>query len=264
MNNDFINNELEKAKQNIRESEIKSVAKALTILNYLAMKNNFVSLKEISEDLELPKGTASGILKTLKQYNFVKGHSNGRYELGIHLFELGTNAQKNFVNVARPYLQKLATTVEETVNLGILHKSSVLLVDKFQPNYGFQIGAQVGTKMKPHCIALGKVLLAHLPDEKLDETIKNIEFTKFTENTITDPDIFREELDETLIRGYGIDNGELMADMICVSAPLFNGREENIAAISVSGLISSFKGEKFEFGKKQLLECAQTISKDLC
>jgi len=102
-----------------------------------------------------------------------------------------------------------------------------------------------------------------LPDEKLNEILKNIEYTKYTDKTITDPDKLRKELDETLIRGYGIDNGELMADMICVSAPLFNGREENIAAISVSGLISNFKREKFEFGKKQLLECAKTISKDL-
>lgn len=251
-------------KKFIENAKIKSVAKALTILNYLGQQQNeSVSLKKISKDIGIPKSTASGILETLNQYNFINKKNNGRYELGIHLFELGNKAKKGIISVARPYLQELANEVDETVNLGVLYNKEVLLVDKFQPSFGFQIGAQVGTRLKPHCIALGKVLLAYLPKKKYFNLLDSLNLEKLTENTITDAEELKQELDKVLDKGYAIDSEELMEDMSCVAAPIFNEKGENIAAISISGLSSSLMDENFGNKKRYLMRCAERISRDL-
>ncbi len=227
-------------------------------------KENNVTLKELTEELGFPKSTISGLLKTLEQYDFVN-KVNNKYELGIHLFELGTKVRKNtkLDVVARPYLEDLADKIKETVNLGILDNGKVLLLDKYMPSSGFQIGAQIGTRLEPHCIALGKVLLANLSERKIDNIYKDQELTKKTDHTITDYEELKKELKKIKDQEYAVDNEELLEDMRCIAAPIYNGGGENIAAISITTLVSRLKNEKLENKKGQLRYAARKISKDL-
>ena len=72
----------------IKTAEIKSIAKALSIIDFLSQYSQ-VSLGEIAEEMGMPKSTVSGILTTLlKQFNYVKQTNNGDYELDIYLFEM--------------------------------------------------------------------------------------------------------------------------------------------------------------------------------
>lgn len=248
----------------INDAEIKSVAKALSIIDYLN-KNDQSTLQSISEDIEIPKSTALGILKTLEQFGYISKLEDKTYELGIYLFELGNNVRKkiNLDVIAKPYLEKLAEETGETVNLAILDNDEVLLLDKYKPDYGFQIGAQIGTRLKPHCIAVGKVLLSHLSNKSLNELIEKNGLPAKTANTITDKNTLKEHLKVVKKEGYAEDNGELMENMKCIAAPIYNHHGENIAAISISSLDSKLKGEKLKQAKKQLLHYSKKISKDL-
>lgn len=231
----------------------------------MSENGNNVSLKEISQGLEIPKSTVGGLLKTLEQYNFVNKLDSNKYELGLYLFELGTTVRKkiNLDVVAKPYLEKLAENAKETVNLGVLDKGEVLLLDKYQPSTGFQIGAQIGTRLEPHCVGLGKVLLAHLSEEKFDNLYSNKQLTKKTKYTITDIKELKKELSEIKNKGYGVDNEELMEDMRCIAAPIYNNEGENIAAISISTLVSRLKNDKLENKKELLINTAKKISYEL-
>src|SRR6056297_1741739 len=193
MGGDIINNYQDK----ISQAEIKSVAKALSIIDYIN-KNDRATLQNISKDIGIPKSTALGILKTLEQFEYINKLEGKKYELGIYLFELGNNVRKkiNLDVIAKPYLEKLAEEIGETVNLAILDNNEVLLLDKYKPDYGFQIGAQIGTRMKPHCIAVGKVLISHLDEEELDLLIEKNGLPKMTANTIVDKHKLKSHLDQ--------------------------------------------------------------------
>jgi len=248
----------------INQAEIKSVAKALSIIDYIN-KNDKVTLQDISKNIEIPKSTALGIIKTLEQFCYINKLEDKKYELGIYLFELGNNVRKkiNLDVIAKPYLEKLAEETGETVNLAILDKEEVLLLDKYKPDYGFQIGAQIGTRLKPHCIAVGKVLISHLSEDALDEIIETNGLQKKTYNTITDREELIKHLKTVREEGFAEDNGELMEDMKCIAAPIFDHHGINIAAISISSLESKLKGNKFKKAKKLLLQSSRQISTDL-
>lgn len=258
-----MNNYIEK----IEEAEIKSVAKALTILDYMSNNGKNVTLKKLTEELRMPKSTIAGLLKTLKQYNFVDEIKNNEYGLGIHLFELGSKARGkiNINVVARPYLEELAEETQEQVNLAILdhHYHEVLLLDQFRPLTGFQIGAQIGTRIELHCTALGKVLLSNLPEEKVEKIYKNRKLTKKTPYTITNIDDLKIELRKIKEQEFAVDNQELIEGMKCISAPIFNNLGENVAAISISSLVSRLQKEKLVNKKEHLVYAAHKISKKL-
>ncbi len=260
MGGDIINNYQDK----ISQAEIKSVAKALSIIDYIN-KNDRATLQNISKDIGIPKSTALGILKTLEQFEYINKLEGKKYELGIYLFELGNNVRKkiNLDVIAKPYLEKLASEIGETVNLAILDDNEVLLLDKYKPDYGFQIGAQIGTRLKPHCIAVGKVLISHLSEEEIDNMIAANGLPSMTPNTITDGNKLKEHLKLVNKEGFAEDNGELMESMRCIAAPIYNHHNENIAAISISSLDSKLKGEKFLQAKELILHYADRISKDL-
>lgn len=251
--------------ENINNAEIKSVAKALTIINYMSKKSENVSLKQITEDLGLPKSTLAGLLKTLEQYNFVNKLENNKYELGIYLFELGTQVRKkiNLDRIAKSHLEKLADEIKETVNLGILDKDEVLLLDKYIPSTGFQIGAQIGTRIEAHCIALGKVLLSDLTEQEINEIYEDRILTKKTKNTITNLGELKEELKIIKEQGYAVDNEELLEDMRCIAAPIYNNIGDIVAAVSITTLVSRLTNEKLENKKGHLLYAAHKISKEL-
>ena len=118
----------------IKNAEIKSVAKALSIIDFIS-KNDQATLQSISNGVGIPKSTAVGILKTLEQFDYINKLVGKEYELGIYLFELGNNVRKkiNLDVIAKPYLEKLAEELGETVNLAILDNDEVLLLDKYKP-----------------------------------------------------------------------------------------------------------------------------------
>lgn len=144
-----------------------------------------------------------------------------------------------------------------------MDKDEVLLLDKYKPDYGFQIGAQIGTRLEPHCVAVGKVLLSHLSEDALDKIIETNGLQKKTYNTITDREELIKHLKTVSEEGFAEDNGELMENMKCLAAPIFNHHGINIAAISISSLESKLKGKKLEKAKKLLLKSSRQISTDL-
>ncbi len=236
----------------------------MSIIDYIN-KNDSATLKKISNDIGIPKSTALGILKTLEQFEYINKLEDKEYELGIYLFELGNNVRKkiNLDVIAKPYLEKLADKLGETINLAILDNNEVLLLDKYKPDYGFQIGAQIGTRLKPHCIAVGKVLISHLEEEELDLLIEKNGLPRMTTNTIIDKDKLKSHLKQVFKEGFAEDNGELMENMRCIAAPIYNHKGENIAAISISSLDSKLRGEVFDESKKLLLDYSKKISKNL-
>lgn len=247
----------------LEKAEIKSIGKGLIILNYISNNNSNITLSNIAEDLKMPKSTVSGILKTLEQFEFIEKNKNNEYQLGTHLFKIGMKAKKSFTLVSEECLQELADKVEDTVNLGILSNGKVLIINKFRPKSGLQIGDSIGASIDPHCVGLGKVLLSNLSENDVENIIAQNGLKDHAPNTITNIDDLKIELNKVRKQGYAIDNEEYMEDMKCIAAPIYNANKENIAAISITTLISRLNEENLSKYKELLLEYSSKISKKL-
>ncbi|WP_216093619.1 IclR family transcriptional regulator [Sporolituus thermophilus] len=245
---------------------IQSVVRAFNILNYLAAHRTGESLSNISRGIGLSKSTTHSLISTLEQLGYVQqDQSTGKYYLGMKLFELGqvVHANMDLRKIAMPYLSELAKKYEETVHLAVLSKGEVVYIDKVDSPRSIRIASQIGGRNPAYCTGVGKVLLASLSDAELAKTLKNVDFRRFTENTITDALSLKKHLEEVRQRGYAFDREEFEIGLFCIAAPIKNHKGNVIAAISLSGPTARMTNGNLEQMIEDLTGTAKLISKQL-
>jgi DNA-binding IclR family transcriptional regulator len=245
---------------------IRSVAKALGIVDLLALRQRSMALGEIADEMDLPKSTAHGLISTMQDFGYLdQSPFDGRYRLGVRFFEIGSVVASNWDvrKAAAPFIQQLVNNMEETVHLVVLDKGEVLYIDKRESNHSIRIVSQVGTRLPAHCTGVGKVMLAFLEPSEVEYIIKKKGLTRYTQKTITDPNILKAELDKIRLQGYAVDNEEIMASLRCVAAPIMNHEGTACAAISISGTTSRLKGDRLKQAVDEIIKTAADISKEL-
>lgn len=252
--------------ENNSEIHVKSLARGLQILNLLAEKKRSMSLTEISTALKWPKSTVHGLLSTLRCFDYVaQSELDGKYYLGIRLFELGNILQASWDihSIARPVMVKLNARFGETVHLATEDKGEVLYLEKLDSSQLLRIVSQVGARLPMYCTGVGKTLLAFKPPERLQRYFQQSVFSPYTAKTITDKTALARELQQIRERGYAYDNGEIMDSLRCVSAPIYDINGEVKYALSVSGLNNTMTKERVESITQAILSACRNISKEI-
>lgn len=248
------------------DTHVRSVAKALMVLNVLAGHQREMSLGNIAKEMQLAKSTAYGLLATLRDFGYIEQSPlDGKYRLGVRLFEVG-NAVANSWDVRQvgaPFIQTLVDVLGETVHLVILDKGEVLYIDKRESTKSLRIVSQVGTRLPAHCTGVGKVFLANLPIGEVKRIIASKGLSRYTKNTITDFRQLEDELNLIRQQGYALDNEEIMESLRCVAVPLRDHIGKVCAAISVSGPLSRFVGEQLETIVNLIVRIGQELSASL-
>ena len=250
----------------IGSPQIRSVAKALHILDLLARNGREMSLSEIAEEMKSAKSTIHGLLATLKDFHYVQQEAfEGKYWLGIRLFEIGNVVANSWDvrRVAAPHIERVVDELEETAHLAVLDQGMVLYIDKRDSRRSIRIVSQVGARLPAHCSGVGKALLAHIPASELRRIAAAQGLPGFTRNTITDLRCLEEELELIRRRGYAVDNEEIMEGLRCVAAPIRNHSGKVCAAVSVSGPVSRLVGDRFTQVVEMVIRTATEISAGL-
>ena len=245
---------------------IKVLDKALSVLESLLQKRSAMNMTELSKKLGFYPSTIHRILDTLKYWGYVEQDPHTqKYQLGLKALELGMAKlhQMDMIREATPYLKELVKQCNETVHLGVLEEREVLYLAKEESSQTIRMISYVGKRAPLHCTALGKVLLAYLPEEEIKKILDKIVLTRLTENTITDKMDLEKELDKVKEQGFALDNEETQKDVRCVAAPIRNYQGEVIAALSISIPIFRLYKNRQNDLKKALIETSKKISKRL-
>ena len=248
------------------ESHVRSVARALKALELLADENREVSLTELSGKLGWPKSTAHGILSTLRDYRFVDQSSqNGKYRLGIRLFEFGHKVARSWDirAVALPAMQRLNGLYGEMVQLATDDQGEVLYIEKIDSTHKIRIVSEIGARLPMHCSGLGKALLAHKSPAEVRRIISQHGMERMTRRTITDQAALEHELSRIRQQGYAVDDREIMEGLRCVAAPIRDSSGGVRYAVSVSGLSDTFAGEYLDRVRASLVDTAEEISRGM-
>jgi DNA-binding IclR family transcriptional regulator len=249
---------------------VQTIERASSILDILGQSPQGISIRELSTKIKLPKGTTHRLLSSLSYFGYVRQDSKTRnYLLGLKLVELGQLllGQLDLRKEAEPFLRDLAERTKETVHLVFLDRNEIVYIDKVeteQNSSGLKMASRVGLRNPAHSSAVGKVLLAHFPEEELKNFIKEKGLAKRTENTIIDPTQLKDHLKLVRAQGYAIDDEENEKGIRCVAAPIYNEVGKTVAAISISG--PAFRITKKviqESLKKEVMETALKVSQRL-
>lgn len=217
---------------------IRAVERALVLLEAFLGGESELAAGEISKKIALDPSTTFRMLVTLEAHGFVRQDATtGKYRLGVICLELGSQFLKN--NDARRtalgVMQDLRDEFGETVHLGTLDGHDIVYLEKLQGLHAIGLmSSRVGGRTSAHSTAIGKVLLAFMPEGELAALVPNWKLERVTEGTITDWKAFRKELDRVRANGYAIDNQENEAGVKCIAIPILTHKGV-AAALSISG-----------------------------
>lgn len=244
--------------------DIQSVIRALKVLELLTSEEASLSLKEITKRSGLSKPTVFRILSTLKTMDYIEQEPvSGNYLLGLKVFEMGSAFidKMSLRSFAMPLIQELVDKCNETVHLAILDRTEIVYIDKIDGTQTIRMMSAVGKRGPVHCTSVGKVILAQKPTAEQDEILASRELVRLTENSITDKEVLKKELEQIKKEGYAIDNEELEIGLKCIGVPIFDYHGEAVGGISVSGPSSRFTSTRL---KNELIplvvETAEKIS----
>jgi len=250
----------------MKNVHVQSVGKALLILDLLAAEKSEMSLTDISSATGWAKSTVHGLVSTLREYGYIEQSLfNGRYKLGIKLFEMGNAVKRSWdINaVAKPHLRRLNEKTGEMVQLAVEKEGEVLYLDKLDAHKDMRIVSDIGIRLPVHCSGLGKALLAYRPQSEVKRIVKEKGMRAMTERTITTlPKLFQ-ELENVRKNGYSIDDQEIMEGLRCIGAPIFDSGNQVRYAISVSGFYYKMQGQHLDFIIESVKKTAETISYEM-
>ncbi len=200
-----------------------SVKKAFEILGVLSSSKEGLGVSEIARGLKMPKSTVHGMTFALEELGaVVRDRYTKKYRLGFTLFELGRSAysQIDLKTLARPIMEELMEETQASVFLGILNWDHVTVLDIVESRQDLKITAPIGATIPLLAGAVGKVFLASMPEEQVERIMQSIGLTRFTENTIVDPDFYYKELGRVKKRGYAVDDEEYILGVRAVASPI--------------------------------------------
>lgn len=221
----------------IKTGHIQSVEKSFALLDYLSAETIPLSLDDLTRKSGFPKTVCFRFMQTLKSLGLVEQSPKTKtYQLGPKLVSLGMAALKrlNLRQAALPVLQMLRDETQETVNLAIPIGTDVLFIERIMSDYLVNSNINIGDRLPVHCSSLGKAILAFISNDRCDEIISRLDFTRKTDRTITTAAALRDQLSVIRNRGYAVNDEELEKGLRAVAAPILNYTGEAFAAINVA------------------------------
>jgi IclR family KDG regulon transcriptional repressor len=216
---------------------VQVIDRVFQILDLLAENKGDLGATELAQRLELHKSTVHRLLVTLEQHRFLqKNPENAKYRLGWRLFELGALAvsRVELHSMARPHLDALVRKTGETAHVGVVTGGELISIASVEADRNLRLPGTVGRRSPLYCTSQGKSILAFSVEAVAAETIRSIQFKRYTQNTITTAARLKQELERVRKCGYAVDNEEFENDLRCIGAPVFNHEGQVVAAISIA------------------------------
>ncbi|WP_142524040.1 IclR family transcriptional regulator [Raoultella ornithinolytica] len=217
--------------------EIRSVTKAVRVLDALAETETPQGVTDLARITELDKSSVSRLLRTLVSAGYVRQDPVTKsYELGLALLHLGQKVLKkvNIRSLSQESLRVLSSESGECSHIAILVNNCALYIDQVAPSKGASIDSPVGTLSPLHCSSLGKVLFSFQDKAKKMALLKTITFEPFTRRTITDPSTYLLEIQKVIKNKIAYDDEEYSIGVKCMAAPVFRHDGTVVAAIGIS------------------------------
>lgn len=247
------------------EVKVKSLQKAMEVLECFIQKQP-LGVTEISEKLGLYKSNVHNILMTFTALGYLtQDVETGKFRLGVSIMSLSRAFREglDITRIAGPFMREIANEAGELIYLTIPKDDSVIYLEGISPDHQRMVSKSVaGEDCKMYCTAVGKAMLASMPKEEVEKCISG-KLEAYTENTITDKKSLLEEIEKTRIRGYGIDDMEIMFGIKCVGVALLNHDGKVEGGLSISAPSLRMSDEKIELYANILKEYAAKIQKML-
>jgi DNA-binding IclR family transcriptional regulator len=226
------------ARKEKSEYIIQAVSHALDLLEQFHDDVDELGVTELSKRLKLHKNNVFRLLATLESRGYIEQNkATENYRLGLKALELGQTfiKQMGLLRQAKPILEKMVGDCNETCYVAIFKEGHVVYLDMVETDMTVRVVSRVGSRLPSYCTAAGKIHLAFMSEDEINEILPGETFQSYTDTTVTTRKALREELHQIAEQGYAVDNEELDLGVHCVAAPIRDYTRRIVGSISVSG-----------------------------
>lgn len=248
------------------ESPSVAVERALAMLEAVAQEPEGLSNADISRKLQIPKSSASYILRTLETQGYLnRDAETGKYRVGLKILSLSRGALSGIDvrEVALPIMRHLVEKTNLTCHLAILDGSDAVYIEKVEPSGFLRVDTWVGRRMRVHATSVGKALVAHIQPERLEKILASAGMEKRTPKTITTLPRLLKDLEKVRAQGYAVDDEENNLGARCLGAPVFNQQGQIEASVGLSGTTNQVNPHTMPRIVEALKDAARHVSMQL-
>lgn len=247
----------------VRASEggVQSVERAFGLIEQVAAGNGSIGLSRLADQTGLPLPTIHRLMRTLIRLGYVRQEASRRYALGPRLIALGEAATRSLGEWSASHLRELALETGESANLAVLEGDEVLYVAQVAGSHSMRMFTEPGRRVMPHCTAVGKALLAELPEVQVRAILSRTGMPRYTATTVVEPADLITQLGQIREQGYAIDEGEQEVGVRCIAARVPGAPA--LAAVSVSGPLARMSDETLLRITPSLLRTAAAIGDEM-
>lgn len=217
-----------------------SLERGLAILGCFTSEHPVLGIADIAEELGLSRSTTHRYVTTLLALGYLEQSRSRKYRLGLRVTDLGMSALSStgLREHVHPFLEELRQRSGYTVGLAVLDGAEILYVDRAHSwrrgEREIDLDLHPGSRMPAYCTAMGKVLLAYLPDGVQRELIAQMALKRNSPNTITSKQTLREELEQIREDGFAVNDQELRSGLHAIAVPVRDESREAIAAVGIA------------------------------
>ncbi|MFI7080079.1 IclR family transcriptional regulator C-terminal domain-containing protein [Micromonospora sp. NPDC049903] len=213
---------------------VQSLERGLAVIRAFDAAHPELTLSEVARACDLTRAAARRFLLTLTDLGYVQ--SDGRmFRLSPQILELGYAylSSIGLPEIAQPHLQRLVQEVHESSSVCVLDGDAVVYVARVPTSRIMTVSITVGTRFPAYLTSVGRVLLAHLPEQELELHLKRVPFERPTSRTIASATMLRSELTRIRDQGYAIVDQELEEGLRSVAAPIRDRNGSVVAAVNI-------------------------------
>ncbi|HWY18230.1 MAG TPA: IclR family transcriptional regulator [Solirubrobacteraceae bacterium] len=217
-----------------------SLERGLAILGCFTPEHPVLGIADIADELGMSRSTTHRYVTTLLALGYLEQGRSRKYRLGLRVTDLGMSALNStgLREHVHPFLEELRERTGYTIGLAVLDGPEILYVDRARSwrrtERDTDIGLYPGSRMPAYCTAMGKVLLAYLPDEVQRELIAQLRLERNTPSTITSKQGLRAELERISEDGYALNDQELRPGLQAIAVPVRDESREVVAAVGIA------------------------------
>jgi DNA-binding IclR family transcriptional regulator len=215
---------------------ITALQRGLRLLQLFSESPHGMTAKEVASRSRLPVSTVHRFLANLEGTGFLNCSGDGMYHLGITCFAIGQAAlgQLDIRRVSLPYLQELNQQTRETIHLTVRHGLTAVYVEKLDSPEQLRIHSRIGAAVPLYCTAVGKVMLAYMPDDEREKILPQLGLQRLTPNTVGNLQELNAELYRVRKNSYACDLEENELHIRCVAAPIWDHAGGVNASLSIT------------------------------
>jgi IclR family pca regulon transcriptional regulator len=217
-----------------------SLERGLAVLGCFTPERPALGIAEIADELGMSRSTTHRYVITLAALSYLEQDASRKYRLGLRVTDLGMSAltATGLREHAHPYLEELRQRTSYTSSLAVLDGPEIVYVDRVRSfrreQHTSERGLAPGSRLPAYCTAMGKLLLAYLPESEQRELVAELRLTKQGPNTITSKAELSDELGAIRAEGLAVNDEELAPELHSVAAPVRDDGREVVAAVGLA------------------------------